>query len=69
MNRILTFEFSDFFTRFKGTDPFANVEELKTMPSVGDASAQDMVYFRAVNGNTTAENLVTTKFVIGPGNC
>ena len=42
---------------------FANVEELKTLPSVGDATAQNMVYFRAVNGNITAENLVTIKFV------
>ena len=33
------------------------------MPSVGDATAQDMLYFRAVNGNITAENLVTIKFV------
>ena len=58
-NNEQTYEFSDFFSPgLKGTDPFANVEELKTMPSVGDASAQDMVYFRAVNGNTTAENSV-----------
>ena len=25
-------------------------------PSVGDATVQNMVYFRAVNGNITAEN-------------
>ena len=42
---------------------FANVEELKTLPSVGDATAQNMVYFRAVNGNITQKNLVTIKFV------
>ena len=33
------------------------------MPSVGDATAWDMVYFIAVNGNITAENKVTIKFV------
>ena len=59
MKKNLIFELYLIFSPgLKGTDPFANVEELKTMPSVGDASAQDMVYFRAVNGNTTAENLV-----------
>ena len=42
---------------------FANVEELKTLTLVDDATAQDMVYFIAVNGDITAEHLVTIKFV------
>lgn len=34
--------------------------ELKIFPSVGEATAQIIVYFRALKGNTTAENLVTS---------
>ena len=36
---------------------------MKTFPSVSDATAQNMVGFRPVNGNITAENLVTIKCV------
>jgi DNA uptake protein ComE-like DNA-binding protein len=31
---------------------FANAEELKTLPSVGEATAENIIYFRAVQGKS-----------------
>ena len=42
---------------------FANAQELKTLPSVSEAIAENIIYFRAVQGNITKENLLTIKFV------
>jgi DNA uptake protein ComE-like DNA-binding protein len=42
---------------------FANAEELKTLPSVGEATTENIIYFRALQGNITRDNLLKIKFV------